>query len=33
MMIKSMFLTKEAKCVFQGDIFDVYQWKQKLFGK
>lgn len=26
-----MEIPKEAKCVFHGILFDVYQWEQKLF--
>ena len=26
-----MKIPKEAKLVFKGQIFDVYQWKQKMF--
>lgn len=25
-------IPKHAKCVFEGKIFDVYQWRQKLFN-
>ncbi len=24
-------IPKNAKCVFRGEVFDTYQWKQKLF--
>lgn len=29
--IKTMTIPKHAKQVFKGTIFDVYQWKQKLY--
>src|SRR3989338_5835820 len=26
-----MKIPDQAKCVFQGKIFDIYQWEQKMF--
>jgi ADP-ribose pyrophosphatase len=30
-MKKKSYIPKSAKCVFQGILFDVYHWEQKMF--